>query len=113
MRRRLAVNGMPSDDSSAGGGVTTGATFATSVGRHIDELCAGMPEVDSREVGLDSSSCAPMISAEVESGGKTRNRTGDTLIFSQLLYQLSYLAMRFAAREVRAKDARGVRQWEF
>lgn len=26
------------------------------------------------------------------SGGKTRNRTGDTLIFSQLLYQLSYLA---------------------
>lgn len=26
-------------------------------------------------------------------GGKTRNRTGDTLIFSQLLYQLSYLAV--------------------
>lgn len=28
-----------------------------------------------------------------KSGGKTRNRTGDTLIFSQLLYQLSYLAV--------------------
>jgi hypothetical protein len=30
--------------------------------------------------------------AGCEDGGKTRNRTGDTLIFSQLLYQLSYLA---------------------
>src|SRR5690606_10338089 len=28
-----------------------------------------------------------------KTGGKTRNRTGDTLIFSQLLYQLSYLAV--------------------
>ena len=26
------------------------------------------------------------------SGGKSRNRTGDTRIFSPLLYQLSYLA---------------------
>ena len=28
----------------------------------------------------------------LESGGKSRNRTGDTRIFSPLLYQLSYLA---------------------
>ena len=27
-----------------------------------------------------------------EAGGKARNRTGDTRIFSPLLYQLSYLA---------------------
>jgi hypothetical protein len=28
----------------------------------------------------------------LKSGGETRNRTGDTRIFSPLLYQLSYLA---------------------
>ena len=43
-------------------------------------------------------------------GGKTRNRTGDTLIFSQLLYQLSYLA---AKRRGRGKDPREGRQREF
>jgi hypothetical protein len=32
-----------------------------------------------------------------ESGGKTRNRTGDTRIFSALLYQLSYLAVLLSA----------------
>jgi hypothetical protein len=26
-------------------------------------------------------------------GGETRNRTGDTTIFSRVLYQLSYLAL--------------------
>ena len=32
--------------------------------------------------------------SEVENGGETRNRTRDTVIFSHLLYQLSYLAVR-------------------
>ena len=31
---------------------------------------------------------------EVSSGGQGRNRTTDTRIFSPLLYQLSYLAVR-------------------
>ncbi len=34
-----------------------------------------------------------------ESGGKTRNRTGDTRIFSPLLYQLSYLAVTFQSNK--------------
>ena len=33
------------------------------------------------------------------SGGQGRNRTIDTRIFNPLLYQLSYLAMRFVAPE--------------
>ena len=33
-----------------------------------------------------------MEPTRLESGGKSRNRTGDTRIFSPLLYQLSYLA---------------------
>ena len=33
----------------------------------------------------------------VLNGGKTRNRTEDTLIFSQLLYRLSYLAVTAVA----------------
>ena len=32
----------------------------------------------------------------IESGGQGRNRTIDTRIFSPLLYQLSYLAIRWA-----------------
>ena len=35
----------------------------------------------------------PKKAGSSKNGGKTRNRTGDTLIFSQLLYQLSYLAV--------------------
>ena len=31
--------------------------------------------------------------------GETRNRTGDTMIFSHVLYQLSYLAVQRYARE--------------
>ena len=32
-------------------------------------------------------------------GGETRNRTGDTRIFSPLLYQLSYLAIRLKYKQ--------------
>ncbi len=35
------------------------------------------------------------------SGGQGRNRTNDTRIFSPLLYQLSYLAARWDAKETR------------
>jgi hypothetical protein len=41
-----------------------------------------------------------------KSGGKTRNRTGDTLIFSQLLYRLSYLAVRGINRGKGSKGRR-------
>ena len=33
---------------------------------------------------------------KMETGGQGRDRTGDTRIFSPLLYQLSYLAIGFA-----------------
>ena len=36
-----------------------------------------------------------------ELNGQGRNRTGDTWIFSPLLYQLSYLPAVLAGREVR------------
>ncbi len=39
-------------------------------------------------------------------GGETRNRTGDTTIFSRVLYQLSYLA----SRRVRLATAHSVRR---
>ena len=34
----------------------------------------------------------PSVAQRAKDGGKARNRTGDTRIFSPLLYQLSYLA---------------------
>ena len=37
----------------------------------------------------------------VKSGGKTRNRTEDTRIFSPLLYQLSYLAKSLKQRHLK------------
>ena len=43
-------------------------------------------------------------------GGKARNRTGDTRIFSPLLYQLSYLA---GAKEGAAKEGRGLTSMGF
>ena len=36
-------------------------------------------------------------------GGVTRNRTGDTRIFSPLLYQLSYDTIKFAGAKVKRK----------
>ena len=38
----------------------------------------------------------------LKSGGKTRNRTGDTRIFSPLLYQLSYLAKNDKNNDLRS-----------
>jgi len=35
---------------------------------------------------------AVVLKRRAKAGGKARNRTGDTRIFSPLLYQLSYLA---------------------
>ncbi len=46
-------------------------------------------------LSVRSGAQAPLLSTACEapeSGGKARNRTGDTRIFSPLLYQLSYLA---------------------
>ena len=37
--------------------------------------------------------------AVLGNGGEGQNRTGDTTIFSRMLYQLSYLGMLGAARE--------------
>jgi hypothetical protein len=52
--------------------------------------------------------------ALAENGGKTRNRTGDTLIFSQLLYRLSYLAVVATnCARAGAKGGRKVRQQGF
>lgn len=85
----------------AGGG---GGPLATGSKRDLPEVSPlRKTRKPARHVGC----------AGFQSGGKTRNRTGDTLIFSQLLYQLSYLARRLAAREVRAKDTRRERQREF
>jgi hypothetical protein len=48
------------------------------------------------ELALDDDSDRPPqnhgLSRDFESG-ETRNRTGDTTIFSRVLYQLSYLAV--------------------
>ena len=48
---------------------------------------------------------APVFGEEPEpGGGETRNRTGDTRIFSPLLYQLSYLAVVKKKREFYGND---------
>ena len=39
-----------------------------------------------------------------KSGGKARNRTGDTRIFSPLLYQLSYLARAKEGQQMKGAD---------
>src|ERR1017187_1546053 len=54
------------------------------------------PSVRSKAPGPDQGPKNPQVlqSGRFESGGKSRNRTGDTRIFSPLLYQLSYLAKR-------------------
>ena len=44
---------------------------------------------------------------DLEDGGQGQNRTGDTTIFSRMLYQLSYLAtrgVRAAQREHTGRD---------
>src|ERR1017187_2015406 len=54
------------------------------------------PSVRSKAPGPDQGPQNPQVlqSGRFESGGKSRNRTGGTRIFSPLLYQLSYLAKR-------------------
>jgi hypothetical protein len=37
---------------------------------------------------------SPVRAAAITADGEGRNRTGDTTIFSRVLYQLSYLAAR-------------------
>ncbi len=44
-------------------------------------------------------------SPQAEAGGQGRNRTSDTVIFSHVLYQLSYLALM---RSVRGRTEFGV-----
>ena len=49
--------------------------------------------------GLETKNPLGLAAKRVKSGGQTRNRTEDTRIFSPLLYQLSYLALRGAANK--------------
>ena len=48
----------------------------------------------------------PELLPHKKDGGETQSRTGDTGIFSPLLYQLSYLAMNGGAEETRTLDLR-------
>ena len=55
--------------------------------QRLGKLMAGLPAVGS-----------------AEAGGKARNRTGDTRIFSPLLYQLSYLAGAKEGQQMKGAD---------
>ncbi len=57
-----------------------------------------------------SCSTPELLPQKKQNGGETQNRTGDTRIFSPLLYQLSYLAVEWMANggadETRTRDLR-------
>ena len=45
-----------------------------------------------REPARADRACSASMSGELVESGEGRNRTGDTTVFSRVLYQLSYLA---------------------
>jgi hypothetical protein len=47
---------------------------------------SGLPDIDSRTDDVKNTNLEG-----ISDGAEAQNRTGDTLIFSQVLYQLSYL----------------------
>src|SRR4051794_32682842 len=53
----------------------------------------GMARPESNRMGADATDVAGSITRPSRNG-EGRNRTGDTTIFSRVLYQLSYLAAR-------------------
>ena len=55
-----------------------------------------MAEMVSPSKGRDKPGPVTRYEDLQEDGGQSRNRTNDTRIFSPLLYQLSYLALREA-----------------
>ena len=63
---------------------------------HVHDLCAVRWRV--RLLCQEIKECARAELGRAKAGGQGRNRTSDTRIFSAVLYQLSYLALRSALR---------------
>jgi hypothetical protein len=59
-----------------------------------------VPDEDRQKMdGTRDPSTRPVSVWRIDSSGQGRNRTGDTRIFSPLLYQLSYLASYYPQAE--------------